>query len=191
MQHTELPRNTFEAAILTACLAAIAVTATAEEPPLSPVCWPPNFAGIVLGITTDPDVERLLGKGVFVEEDGDTGGRYFIDANQTATLHSVSYTDRVVGELTLEQGVAVTEGDRKAAISKWFDPTAGFGNWHALHLGSSKAEVRKNLGAPVPRESTDNSWRFDSKCACELDVFFTVHFENDHIYKVVFSAPPS
>ena len=161
-----------------------------EKLPLSPVCWPPNFAGIVLGVTTDPEVERLLGKGLFVKADGDTGGRYFIDAKRTATLHSVSYTDRVVGELTLEQGVAVAPADERRATSRWFDPTGGFGNWHALRLGSTKEEVKENLGAPDANERTDNRWRYDSKCACELEVFFTVHFKNDRINKVVFSAPP-
>src|SRR5579859_2458857 len=153
--------------------ALLVVPAGAEELPLSPVCWPPNFAGVVLGVTTDPEVERLLGKGLLVKGEGDTGGRYFIDAKRTATLHSVGYTDQVIGELTLEQGVSVAKGDEKKATSKWFDPTDGFGNWHALHLGSTKEDVRKNLGTPVAEESTDNQWRYDSKCACELEVFFT------------------
>ena len=63
--------------------------------PLSPVCWPLNFAGITLGVTTDSEVQRLLGKGVFRKDEGDTGGRYFIDSKHTATLHTVSYTDTV------------------------------------------------------------------------------------------------
>ena len=163
--------------------------AQADELPLSPVCWPPHFAGIVLGVTTDPEVKRLLGNGLHSKSEGDSGGRYFVDTKGTATLHSVSYTDWVVGELTLEEGVTVAVKDRKAATSKWFDPAQGFGNWHALHLGSTKEEVRKNLGAPAP-ESGDNSWRYDSKCACELEVFFTIYFKNDRINKVVFSAPP-
>jgi len=44
-----------------------------DELPLSPVCWPLNFAGITLGVTTDSEVQRLLGNGVFREDEGDTG----------------------------------------------------------------------------------------------------------------------
>jgi hypothetical protein len=57
-----------------------------------------------------------------------------------------------------------------------------------FHLGSTKDEVKKNLGEPVNGNTTD-AWRYDSTCACELGRFFTVHFKNDRIYKVVFSAP--
>src|SRR5258708_30490502 len=69
------------------------------------VCWPLNFSGVTLGVTSDSEVERLLGKGVARKNEGDTGGRYFVDEGHTATLHVVSYTDLVVGELTLRAGV--------------------------------------------------------------------------------------
>src|SRR5258707_15062904 len=64
------------------------------------VCWPLNFSGVTLGVTSDSQVERLLGKGVARKNEGDTGGRYFTDEGRTAMLHVVSYTDSVVGELT-------------------------------------------------------------------------------------------
>lgn len=168
----------------------LASTVSAEDVPLSPVCWPLNLAGITLGVTTDSEVKRLLGTGIFRKDEGDTGGRYFVDLKRTATLHTLSFTDDVIGELTIEEGVLVGAHEEKAAKSKWFNPKQGFGNWHALHLGSTKAEVRANLGSPVVDGSNANSWRFDSKCACELEIFFTLYFKNDRVYKVVFSAPP-
>jgi hypothetical protein len=166
----------------------IASIAVAGEMPLSPVCWPPNFAGITLGVTTDSEVQRLLGKGVFHKDEGDTGGRYFVDPKRTATLHVVNYTDAVVGEVTVQEGVVVKPTKVNAAISKWFNPQQRFGNWHVLHLGSTKDEVKKNLGEPV-KGSTVDAWRYNSSCACEIEVFFTVYFKNDRIWKVVFSAP--
>lgn len=175
--------------IILALIASLAASTVAGgELPLSPVCWPLNFAGITLGVTTDSEVQRLLGNGVFREDEGDTGGRYFIDSKHTATLHTESYTDTVVGEVMVQEGVAVSPTEIDAAITQWFNPQQGFGNWHALHLGSTKLEVKKNLGKPVKGSSKD-AWRYDSKCACEIEVFFTVYFKNDRIYKVVFSAP--
>jgi hypothetical protein len=67
------------------------------------VCWPLNFSGVTLGVTSDSEVERLLGTGVARKNEGDMGGRYFVDKGRTATLHVVSYTDSIVGELTLRE----------------------------------------------------------------------------------------
>jgi hypothetical protein len=154
------------------------------------VCWPLNFSGVTLGVTSDSEVERLLGKGVARKTEGDTGGRYFIDEGHTATLHVVSYTDSVVGELTLRAGVdpAIRANELKQAESKWFKPADGFGNWHALHLNSSKDEVLKNLGEPKKRIGA-NDWRYETICECELPEYFDVFFKDNKAVKIVFSAP--
>lgn len=158
--------------------------------PPGSVCWPLHFSGITLGITTDSQVERLLGRGVFRKGEGDTGGRYFTDMRGTATLHVISYTDYVVGEVTLRAGVdpAIRPNERQLASSKWFNPEEGFGNWHALRLGSSKDEVLKNLGQPKKKVVSDE-WRYDTICACELPEYFTVSFKDGRVVRVVFSAP--
>lgn len=158
------------------------------ELPLSPVCWPLNFAGITLGVTTDSEVQRLLGNGVFRVGEGDTGGRYFVDSKQTATLHTEAYTDAIIGEVTIQEGVSLNKSEVKKASSPWFKPQQGFGNWHALHLRSTKQDVKINLGEPK-KGGTENEWRYDSKCACELEVYFTLYFKNERLYKIVFSAP--
>jgi hypothetical protein len=154
------------------------------------VCWPLNFSGIVLGVTTNSQVERLLGRGVFRANEGETGGRYFMDTKGTATLHVISYTDYVVGEVTLSAGVnpAIIPSERILASSKWFNPEEGFGNWHALRLSSSKEEVLKNLGQPK-KKATSDEWRYDTICACELPEYFTIFFKNNRVIKIVFSAP--
>lgn len=155
------------------------------------VCWPLNFAGITLGVTTDAEVQRLLGKGVVYEEPPAMDSRYFIDSKRSASLHVVSYTDEVVGEVTLLVGIdpGIHPNERKLAVTKWFNPDDGFGNWHALRLGSSKEEVIKNLGKP--KEMTGvNQWTYYTKCACEIPESFRLFFKNRRLYKIVLSAPP-
>jgi hypothetical protein len=175
-------------------LAVVGILSTSRAQELKPqhgtVCWPLNFSGVTLGVTSDPEVERLLGSGVARRNEGDTGGRYFIDEGHTATLHVISYTDYVVGELTLRAGVdpAIHASELKRAKSKWFRPADGFGNWHALHLGSSTEEVLKNLGQPKKRIAA-NDWRYETICECELPEYFDVFFKDNSIVKVVFSAP--
>ena len=162
----------------------------ASEPPPGSVCWPLHFAGITLGLTDDSEVQRLLGQGVLRKDEGDTGGRYFTDLNGTATLHVVSYTDKVVGELTVSAGIdpAIKSNERSASVSKWFRPDYGFGNWHALRLGSSKDDVLRNLGRPKKKIASDE-WMYETTCACELQEYFTVLFKDGRVHKVVFSAP--
>lgn len=154
------------------------------------VCWPLHFAGITLGVSTDSQVQRLLGPGVFRSNEGDAGGRYYIDKEAKATMHVVSYTYAVVGELTLTEGVSsvISANERAAAVSPWFDLKEGFGNWHALNLGSSKDDVLENLGSPEEELSNDE-WQYSSRCACELPEYFVLSFKNNRVYKITLSAP--
>jgi hypothetical protein len=181
--------------LITGCALAVAcVLSTARSQELKlhrgTVCWPLHFSGITLGETNDSEVQRLLGKGVSRTREVETAGRYFIDEGHTATLHVVSYTDQGVGELTLRAGIdpAIGTGELKQTESKWFKPADGFGNWHALHLGSSKDEVLKNLGEPKKRVATSD-WRYETICECELPEYFDVFFKGNNVVKVVFSAP--
>ncbi|HXZ29213.1 MAG TPA: hypothetical protein VEG08_14560 [Terriglobales bacterium] len=123
-------------------------------------------------------MQRLLGKGVFRPDEGHTGGRYFLDANQTATLHVVGGVDQVVEELTLSQGVSaeIKANERSAAVSKWFDPEEQFGNGLLLHLGSTEKEVLSNLGQPKERLSA-KQWLYETTCACDLPAYLTVSFK--------------
>lgn len=159
-------------------------------PSLGSVCWPLHFAGITLGVSTDSQVQRLLGHGVVRKNEGDTGGRYFTDAKGTATLHLVEYTDNVVGELTVSAGIdrAIKPSEQQAAVTKWFTPDEGFGNWHALHLGSSKDDVLKNLGKPKRRLSPDE-WVYETSCSCEIQDSFRLVFKDGRLKRIVFSAP--
>jgi hypothetical protein len=160
-----------------------------EKSSNSNVCWPLHFAGITAGVNNDDQVVRLLGQGLFNKNTGDTGGRIYIDKNHTASLQVVCYTDRIVGDITLSAGIdSISPKLQKKAVSLYFDPREGFGNWHALHLGSTEDEVIKNLGAPENKDK-DGGWRYLTNCTCEIQDYFTIYFKNGRINKVVFSAP--
>lgn len=154
------------------------------------VCWPLRHSGIVLKITTDDQVKRLLGEGVFRKNEGDSGGRWFVDAERSATLHVVGYTDSVIGEVTIEEGVNVElkKDELEKATSKWFNPNEGFGNWQDLRLGSTKEEVIENLGLPVKKIEPDQ-FLYQTRCTCELESFFTLFFQKDRLVKIVLSSP--
>jgi len=152
------------------------------------VCWPLNFAGITVSVNTDSQVQRLLGKGVFRQDEGHTGGRYFIDLNRTATLHIVEGVDQVIEDLTVTEGVShkFTIPEQTNAVSKWFDPHEPFGNYHALQLGSSKGMVLGNLGEPQ-RRVTPDKWEYESTCACEIPSYLTFSFKAGRVIQVELS----
>lgn len=170
-----------------------AIAAPESTKPMNPpgtVCWPLHFAGITLDVTNDAQVRRLLGDGAVRQSEGDTGGRYFLDMKHRATLHVVTYTDSIVGELTLTDGIdpALKKVEQGRAKSKLFHSDEGFGNWHALHLGSSKADVLKNLGEPA-KKGNEDVWEYATSCACEIPQTFTVRFKDGRVFQIVFSAP--
>jgi len=127
---------------------------------------------------------------VFRAAEGDAGGRYYIDNNAKATLHVVSYTDSIVGEVTISEGVSSEiSAEQKNARTPWFNPKERFGNWHALRLGASKNEVLKNLGKPQ-KEMSPDEWRYSVACTCELPEYFTLSFRSGRLVKIILSAPP-
>jgi len=160
----------------------------AEELPKSPVCWPLHFAGVTASVNVEAEVQRLLGPGILRDRDGDRS-RHYVDSTHTATL-SFDFSDSLVEQITVQEGIGadLKPGDLKRATSKWFDPKERFGNWGALHLGSSRDEVAENLGMPQEKPEP-GQWRYQSKCTCELPEYFTVYFKGDRVTKIVFSAP--
>lgn len=153
-------------------------------------CWPMHYAGIVAGTSQDKHVVRLLGSGANRPRESE-GVRYYIDANATMTMQVATFTDRVVGEIALERGVnrTLTKQERARARSKNLSPHEGFGNWHALRLGSTKDEVLANLGPPAEAVNGE-AWVFNAECSCEIPNYMTLHFVDGRIQRVVFSAPP-
>ena len=180
--------HTLLVVLLVALASAQSSSPPSPETPKGTVCWPLNFAGLTVGVNTDSQVQRLLGKGVFRKDEGHTGGRYFTDVNAKATLHIVEGVDRVVDELTVTEGISmkIKASERSTAASKWFDPHESFGNWHALHLGSTKDDVLSNLGEPQKRINA-NQWQYESSCSCELTAYLSVSFEAGRLVRLALS----
>lgn len=154
------------------------------------VCWPMHYAGLVAGISQDKHVVRLLGSGAYRPQE-DEGVRYFVNARHTATMRVATYTDRIVGEIALEAGVnpSLSKTEISKAVSAYFLANEGFGNWHALKLGSTKQDALENLGEPARKEG-DNAWTYEASCSCEIPNYMTIYFAEDKVVRVVFSAPP-
>jgi hypothetical protein len=147
-----------------------------------------HFAGVTLSVTTDAQVQRLLGNGMS-RVSLDEKERFYLDTSKTATLHIVSYTDDVVGEITVEQDISSLPhtSDQNQAVSPWFNPAESFGFWRKLRLGSSKAEVLENLGISQKKMS-DNAWEYTSTCTCEVPQHVTLYFKDERVHKIVFSG---
>ncbi|MCV2357335.1 hypothetical protein LNV09_24610, partial [Paucibacter sp. B2R-40] len=153
-------------------------------------CWPMHYAGVVAGTTQDKHVVRLLGHGAHRPKESE-GVRYYVDSGAKMTMKISTFTDGVVGEIALEHGVShhLTKGERVRAVTKSLESSEGFGNWHALRLGSTREEVQANLGLPAETTGPD-VWVFNAECTCELPQYLTLHFEEGKVSRVVFSAPP-
>jgi hypothetical protein len=57
-----------------------------------------------------------------------------------------------------------------------------------LSFGSTQADVISNLGKPARKDSED-SWVYESHCACELPEYMTLVFSGGKVTRVIFSAP--
>jgi hypothetical protein len=155
--------------------------------PKGTVCWPLHFAGITVGVTSDQQVQRLLGgPGVARPDEGHTGGRYYIDTKHEFTLHIELGVDRIVESVTVSRGVSplIKNSERKVAVGKWFEPHEGFGNWRGLHLGSTNGEVTENLGEPQEKQADGSKWVYQSTCSCDLPDFLSIGFKDDEIVEL-------
>ncbi len=188
----DVEKPTMSRALFLLLLAAAFATAQAQEPPPKPgsFCWPLHYGGLVLGVSQDKHVLRLLGAGAHRPQEGD-GSRYFVDARRTMTLKVSTATDGFVVEILLEQGVnaGLSRSEQARAVSRMLDPGEGFGNWHALRLGASRAEVQANLGDPAEAPSPDR-WVFNAACSGDLPQSLTLQFQDGKLHRVLFSAPP-
>ncbi len=149
-----------------------------------------HYAGVIPGTSRDKHVVRLLGSGAHRPKESE-GVRYFIDPRAKMTMKVSTFTDGIVGEIALEQGVnpSLSPSERARALAKHLEPAEGFGNWHALQLGSTREQVEQNLGPPAETPSQD-AWVYNAECTCELPQYLTLYFQAGKVVRVVFSAPP-
>jgi hypothetical protein len=74
-----------------------------------PARYPMRLAGVFVGVSTGDAVRRYYGAGFFVEDEGHTGGLYYIDKAHSVTLHVVLGVDQVVEEVSLSEGLALPD----------------------------------------------------------------------------------
>jgi hypothetical protein len=159
------------------------------------VCYPPYWAGIVVGFTIDRDAVALHGKGFFTKELGHLGGRYYVDEKRSVTMVMEIGVNHVIDSVKVQRGSLNPKGpgsSRLIPISKRIDPKEGFGIWRRLHLGSTSNEVRENLGDPAEiKKNSEHSetWTYytdykDTDCYADSEV--TIGFLNGEIYSIRF-----
>ena len=114
-----------------------------------------HVAGIGVGmLSTDTDVIALHGQGLFVESEGHAGGRYFVNARGTMTLHTVIGVDGSTESLELRAGLhvpgAAVTSIPAAAVSPALDAVRLAD--HRITLGLSADKLLSKLGRPATDE---------------------------------------
>src|SRR5262245_8004142 len=92
---------------LISALALVAASACTDavRRPTGTVCYPPAWGGIVPGYTEDADIVSVFGAGLFTEELGHGGGRYYTDPNRTATLVVEIGVDSIIESIHVSNGL--------------------------------------------------------------------------------------
>jgi hypothetical protein len=110
--------------------------------------WLKTVGGV--RVEYDSQVTKALGPGLFTNEEGHGGGRYYTNPGHTVTLHVVIGTDGGLEEVDLTDGIALPNGlrlsDDRAFVSRALPANPSL-NGKAT-LGSSVSAVRKQFGKP-------------------------------------------
>lgn len=158
------------------------------------VCYPPHWGGIVPGITEDRDLVALYGKGLFSDQLGHTGGRYYTDKNRSSTLIVGLGVDRIVESVEIRTELTPPVGSlpKELGVSPRFDPDSGFGYRHELHLDSSKDQVRSNLGQPhliLRSDGEVETWQYETdygNTECYPAAYLEIRFSKDRMVSALF-----
>ena len=112
--------------------------------------YPLYCAGIVVGMTTDRDVIRMYGRGLFVKSEGHGGGRYYVDAQRTCTLHVEIGVDSYIESVSYGKGVRLPASLRKE-LGKASPPSLSSKEWIGTGMGleDTAAAVLRQLGKPT------------------------------------------
>ena len=111
--------------------------------------YPLNCAGIVAGISTDRDVVRMYGPGLFAPAEGHGGGRYYVDAKRSVTLHVETGVDSYIESVSYGKGVRLPAALRKEvvkAVSTSLAATEFSGA--GLRIGESALSILRQFGKP-------------------------------------------
>lgn len=106
------------------------------------------WADIVIGHNTDKVVRALYGPGIFTEEGGHLGTRYFLAGDRSYTAEVTLGTDWRVESVSLSRGMQLPAGasSRKAVAPSLPKRVVLQGQ---LSLGSSKCDFVREFGKPA------------------------------------------
>jgi len=142
--------------------ACVVLQAAAAKPRQSTVTAKPEYplycAGVVVGMSTDTDLKRMYGTGLFQRGEGHGGGRYFIDPKGQVTLHVTTGTGGVIESVTYRKGVHLpssTTTGRRAAVAASL--TSGERLQWGIRLGDTVDEIIRQLGKPAKDLRTGSS----------------------------------
>ena len=173
--------------VLTGLVSCVAAAAPA---PKRPPDYPLNCAGIVVGISTERDVRRMYGDGLFAKDEGHGGGRYYVDPGRKVTLHVETGVDHYIESVTYGHGVHLpskSPRDLTRATTSRLAATEFCGV--GIRLGVSPARLRAQLGPPKSdrRSGATRELRFETnyeRSPYVLDYEAEFHFTNDRLVYV-------
>ena len=151
-------------------LAVIASLSRAVQGDGVPRAYPLYVAGIVVGMSTETDVRRMFGDGLFRKDEGHSGGRYYVDPKRTVTLHVEFGVDRVIEYVSYARGIRLPPPHRRGAQVPAQAITARLtSNEHlsgGVRLGDPEGQTLRvfDLGSPTSRfrRGSEHTVRFDT-----------------------------
>lgn len=103
-------------------------------------------------MSTDADVRRMYGEGLYVQDEGHLGGRYYVDPKHQVTLHTEIGVDRMITLVSYGQGVQLPEKYRtsRASLGKCLSArlTAGEHLQGGIRLGETSTYILQRFGKP-------------------------------------------
>jgi hypothetical protein len=128
------------------------------------------MGGVLAGMSTEREVVKLFGNGVYLDTLGDTGSRFYSNRDRTMSVVVVFSTDRRVSNFTISLGFnpphQLADKDFPSLITDFIDHHGLLENY----LDEEAYEVIKWIGQPQ-KEIVDGSttyWVYESICGCEL-----------------------
>ena len=152
--------------------------------------YPLNCAGIVVGMSTERDVRRMYGDGLFAKDEGHGGGWYYVDPGRKVTLHLEIGEGRYIESVSYSRGVRLPANSPRAlarATTSRLTATEFCGV--GVRLGVSPARLIAQLGQPRSdrRSGTTRELRFETnyeRSPYVLDYEAEFRFTNDRLVYV-------
>jgi hypothetical protein len=148
--------------------------------------YPLYCAGIVVGMSTDEDVRRMYGDGLYVRDEGHGGGRYFVDPRHQVTLHVEIGVDRVIDSVSYSRGVHLPSGRRRpgAIPTKVVSTrlTPGEHLWLGIRLGETAPYVIRQFGKPA-KDGRSRSIRVIRYAADYDNMAFVLDYEAEFRFR--------